>query len=110
MSLRTHLPRSLPSAAQSELCVCVDWFGAAIFQFEEEDVCITEMSRRGGGGRRDDAMSGANNAPLGGGSGGGLMARAGAGGGGGSLLKPAYLQQGKIKRSGKIVLIFCVEM
>lgn len=43
-------------------------------------------------------MSGANNAPLGGGSGGGLMARAGSGGGGGSLLKPAYLQQGKIIR------------
>ena len=43
-------------------------------------------------------MSGANNAPLGGGGGGGLSARAASGGGGGSLLKPAYLQQGKIIR------------
>ena len=68
----------------------------AIFVFDLSDQDSANMSRRGGGGRRDDSMSGANNAPLGGGSGGGLMARAGSGGGGGSLLKPAYLQQGKI--------------
>lgn len=75
----------------------------AIFKFDltnSDDVCTSNinMSRRGGG-RRDDTQSGANNDALG--SGGGLSARVGSGGGGGSLLKPAYLQQGKTTRNSR---------